>query len=63
MTVLDNYAFKTEASLVERVVKLFPKTGNNNDLSIHVWLIYFQMKNLKRIQKYNSKCTKFPREK
>ena len=63
MTVLDNYAFKTEASLVERVVKLLPETGNNNDLSIHVWLIYFQVKNLKRIQKYDSKCTKFTRKK
>ena len=43
------------------MVKLLPETGNNNDLSIHVWLIYFQMKNLKKIQKYDSKCTKFIR--
>ena len=40
-TVLDNYAFKIETSWAERVVKLLPETGNNNDLSIHVWLTYF----------------------
>ena len=33
-TVLDNYAFKIETSWAERVVKLLPETGNNNDLSL-----------------------------
>ena len=60
MTIFFNFTLTIEASWVKKVVKSILETWNVNDVIVHVWFIYFQIKKLKicNVKKNNFKCSK-----